>query len=144
MALAVADASVVAKWFLEEADSEAARRLRDDYLEGALRIRVPSLLPFEVMNALRFHSAFPRRNLGLAARALDRASLPTVPLFGEYLERTMVVCLEHDLTVYDASYVALAELGQCPLYTADKALADLELEVTRIVHVREYPSGVRS
>jgi len=59
MALAVADASVVAKWFLEEADSEPARRLRDDFLEGIVRLRAPSILPFEVLNALRFHPRFP-------------------------------------------------------------------------------------
>ena len=36
--LVVADASVVVKWFVEEEHSEAALRLRDDYVDRALDI----------------------------------------------------------------------------------------------------------
>jgi len=138
MALAVADASVVAKWFLEEADSEPARRLRDDFLEGIVRLRAPSILPFEVLNALRFHPRFPRRSLPLAARGLDRAGIVTVPLFGEFLDRAVNVSTRDDLTIYDASYIALAELEQCPLYSVDEELAALDRGRRSIIHIRDY------
>ena len=140
MVLAVADASVVAKWFLEEAFSEEARILRDDFMEGRVHLRVPSLLPFEVMNALRFNANFPVRNLLDAARALDRAGLVTVPLVGDYLERTVLAAGRHDLTIYDASYLALAEVLACPLFSADDELVRLRVREPRIVHVRDYPS----
>ncbi|SRR6266545_3315582 len=140
MVLAVADASVVTKWFLEEAYSTPARRLRDDFLEGILRLRAPSLLPFEVMNALRFHGRFPRRSLPEAARGLDRAGIVTVPLFGEYLDRTIDASTRLDLTIYDASYFALAELEQCTLYTADEEILGLGSHRPSIVHIREYAS----
>ena len=139
MVLAVADASVVAKWFLEEAFSEEARILRDDFLEGRVRLRVPSLLPFEVLNALRFNANFPLRNLLEAGRALDRAGLVTVPLAGDYLERTVLAAGRHQLTVYDASYLALAELMECLLFSADDEMVRLGLREPRIVHVRDYP-----
>ena len=138
MALAVADASVVAKWFLEEADSEPARRLRDDFLEGIVRLRAPSILPFGVLNALRFHARFPRRSLPEAARGLDRAGILTVPLFGHFLDRAVNVSTRDDLTIYDASYIALAELEQCPLYSADEELVALDRGRRSIVHIRDY------
>src|SRR6266571_2868285 len=122
MALAVVDASVVAKWFLQEENTLSARRLREDFLEGSLRLRVPSLLPFEVLNALKYNPNFPSRGLFAASRALDAAGLLTVPVFGEYAERTVAIASRFDLTIYDAAYVALADIADCTLYTADEQL----------------------
>lgn len=143
MALAVVDASVVAKWYLEENFSDQARRLRDDFLEGILTLRAPSVLPFEVMNALRYHPAFPRRHLADAAKALDRSGLITVPLVGEYLARTVDRSVKSDLTVYDASYVTLAEIGGCPLYTADAGILRLKEEAVATVDIQDYDMGSR-
>ncbi|HYT18246.1 MAG TPA: type II toxin-antitoxin system VapC family toxin [Thermoplasmata archaeon] len=138
MALAVVDASVVAKWFLQEENTLTARRLREDFLEGSLRLRVPSLLPFEVLNALKYNPNFPSRGLLAASRALDAAGLLTVPLFGEYAERTVAIASRFDLTIYDAAYVALADIADCTLYTADEQLVDVPMNRPAITHIREY------
>jgi len=138
MALAVVDASVVVRWFLEEEHTPLARRLRDDFLAGGLDLRAPSLLPFEVMNALRFHPTFPPRYLVDAAEGLDRADILTVPLFGEYLERTLRLAIQGDVTVYDASYAALGQLQDCRVYTADERILQLQEQGCDIVHISEY------
>jgi len=138
MALAVVDASVVAKWFLQEENTLSARRLREDFLEGSLRLRVPSLLPFEVLNALKYNPNFPSRGLLAASRALDAAGLPTVPLFGGYAERTVAIASRFDLTIYDAAYVALADIADCTLYTADEQLVEVPTNRPAISHIREY------
>ncbi len=49
----VADASVVAKWFLNEEFSEEATLLRDSFVKDELTISVPSLLNYEILNVLR-------------------------------------------------------------------------------------------
>ena len=138
MALAVVDASVVAKWFLQEENTLSARRLREDFLEGSLRLRVPSLLPFEVLNALKYNPNFPSRRLLAASRALDAAGLLTVPLFGGYAERTVAIASRFDLTIYDAAYVALADIADCTLYTADEQLVEVPTNRPAISHIREY------
>lgn len=138
MALAIVDASVILKWFLDEPDHVAARRVREDFLEGTLRIRAPSLLPFEVMNGLRYSRRYSARELLEAGQALDRIGLVTVPLFGEYLEKTVHVALACDCTMYDASYVALAALQQCALLTADEDLIDRARGEARLSHIRDY------
>ena len=51
----VTDASIAVKWFVDEADSSRARKLKGLYLEGAINLEAPSLLNYEVASALRFH-----------------------------------------------------------------------------------------
>src|SRR6266498_3867883 len=124
MALAVVDASVVAKWFLQEENTLSARRLREDFLEGSLRLRVPSLLPFEVLNALKYNPNFSSRGLLAASRALDAAGLLTVPLFGEYAERPVPFPPRFHLTIYVAPFVVLADFPVSPFTPPNKQLAD--------------------
>jgi len=59
-------------------------------------------------------------------------------LFGEFLDRAVNVSTRDDLTIYDASYIALAELEQCPLYSADEELVALDRGRESIVHIRDY------
>jgi len=138
MGLAVVDASVVVKWFLEELDYEVARRLREDFLEGSLHLRAPAILPFEVLNALRHTRAFKQPDVLRAAESLDRAGLLTVPLIGTYMSRTVEFAYEHGLTIVDSSYAVLAELQDAPLYTADEELIDDVGDADRVKHIRDY------
>ena len=46
----VLDASVVAKWFIEEEDTEKAIEIRDKFVRGEIKILVPSLLIYEIGN----------------------------------------------------------------------------------------------
>jgi len=138
MALAVVDASVVVKWFVAEPDYEPAQRLQSDFFEGILQLREPAILPWEVMSALRYSGRFPRRDLREAGRTLDRAGFVTIPLFGDYLERTMQIALETHLSIYAASYAGLAAIGQCPLFTADEEFLELRIEGLSVHHIRDY------
>ncbi|HEC40443.1 MAG TPA: PIN domain-containing protein, partial [bacterium] len=54
----VIDANVVVKWFIEENDSDKARFLRDKFIEGKIELIIPTLLYFEVLNALKFSQLF--------------------------------------------------------------------------------------
>lgn len=142
MGLAVIDASIAVKWFLEESDTEDALRLQSDFFEGLLSVRVPSVFPYEIMNALHSSRRFSRRELLESARDLDRCGFQTVPLFGEFLERTVSMALGSGTTIYDASYLALAAVAECPLYTADEALLALGGARAQVRHIRDYPSRV--
>ena len=54
----ILDASVILRWFIEEEQSDKARKIQDDYLVDKLDIAVPDLLLYEVANALRFNKSF--------------------------------------------------------------------------------------
>ncbi len=138
MALCVTDASVIAKWFLEEEFSTEARRLRDDYAADLIDVKAPCLLPYEVLNAIRFADVFTEDELQQIADALDRFAIPLRLLEGTLSESAMDIATSKDLTVYDASYLALARHIGSPLYSADDDLLGAARDLVNAVHIREY------
>lgn len=119
----VLDASVIAKWFVEEENSERALELRDRYISGEIEIIAPELLPFEVLNALHYKGLFTEDALKDIAKTLEAYSFRLFPLNGNYAQTTMEVACRNHITIYDASYLALAVLRNTHLYTADQKLA---------------------
>ena len=119
MALIV-DASVAIKWFIDEPGSEVARRLWRDEPD----LLAPDLLVPEVCNAawrkVRLGESHPAQAKQIADR-LRRGVLalrPTAPLASRALE--LALALDHP--VYDCFYLALAEVEQVGLVTADRRL----------------------
>ncbi len=133
---AVADASVVAKWFLEEDCSEQARRLRDSFVTGKLSLSVPSLLFYEVLNALWRSGQFSAEELVLAARSLHKYGLRVWEPKGEIIEKTAATAVREDISAYDAAYVCLALHLEAKLYTADDELVAKFPDAA--VRIREY------
>jgi len=119
----VVDASVIVKWFVEEEGTKEALGVRDAHIEGSVKIIAPELLPFEVLNALHFKRLFKASELGEIAEALEAYSFELRPLRGDYARRTLEVASESRLTVYDASYVTLAEMEGAEFVTADAKMA---------------------
>ncbi len=119
------DASVAGKWlFLEEHSAQA-----DALLRGALQqsepIVAPPLLPSEVANIVRQRQRQGQLQLS-DARAL-LAHFLAVPIAFEapdaLYDHALVLADRHDLAaIYDAQYVALAELLGATLWTADRRL----------------------
>lgn len=136
---AVADASVVAKWFLEEDCSEQARGLRDSFVTGKVSLSVPSLVFYEVLNALWKSGQFSAEELALAARSLHKYGLRIWEPKGEIIEKTAATAAREDISAYDAAYVALARHLDAKLYTADAELV-AKFPGTA-VHIREHAGG---
>lgn len=119
MKAAVVDASVAAKWVVEERDStEAALLLAYDALYA------PDHWRAEAVNVL-WSKAF-RGDL-TEAEAKERVSvLMTAPITETPVATLMIRAFEiavlRMVTVYDALYVALAEQRGVPLVTADERL----------------------
>lgn len=118
----VVDSSVVAKWFLTEPDSDKAIELRDEFASGRLELAVPSLLFYEVMNALRFSGSFRSPDLVVAAKSLSKYRFGIWRPRGKLLELSTKLSVEKDLTVYDACYVALGKRTNSRVVTEDKEL----------------------
>jgi len=130
---AVVDASVCAKWFLDEEHSENARRLRDSFVKGRLGISVPSLLFYETLNALRYSKLYDERELGLAAESLSKYGFDVWSPKGEVYSETAHLSQRHNVSVHDASYVAVSTLLNAPLYTVDRELLEKFPRIARHV-----------
>ena len=137
----VVDASVVVKWFIVEEDRQVALRIRDDYIEGKLTLSAPSLMPFEVMNAVRYaRRDIEAERLRQIAESLSLYRIRLYNLREEYAWKTIRTALDNDISIYDANYVALAEQLQTTLYTADADLiSSLQKEPkVHTKHISDY------
>ncbi|MDE0605605.1 MAG: type II toxin-antitoxin system VapC family toxin [Acidimicrobiaceae bacterium] len=116
----VCDASTVVLALGDDGPAGDAARQR---LSGELLL-APELLDVEVVSAWRRHEA---AGLLDARRAsLARSDLRDLPVQRVTHRLLMERCweLRANVTVYDAVYVALAELLDAPLVTADRKLAN--------------------
>ncbi len=115
----VVDASIAAKWFLQEhgsAEAEALQR-RDNPI-------APDLVVPEVLNAIwknvRMNRIVPAQ-MGLVAAAISRHFSAIIP--SHFLAvRAGEIAIGLDHPIYDCLYIALAERENCVLITADERL----------------------
>lgn len=118
----VLDASVIIKWFTQEEDKEKAIELREQFLKGEIEIITPDLILYEILNALRFNTAFKEKDLEDALESiLEMDFTITMPISG-ILDKAIEIAFSKNITFYDAIYVALAYNLNCTFVTADKKL----------------------
>jgi len=115
----VADASAVIEMLL---NSPAGARAAERLLDPGETVAAPHLLDVEVMQVLRRYclSGELDDERGQAAVS-DFGDLPVVRYPHESL-RHRIWELRHNVTAYDAVYIALAEALDAPLVTADTHL----------------------
>ena len=122
----VVDASVVIKWFIPEPYSTEARVILEDYQLGAVSLLAPDLMNAEFGNVVWKKHLFQ----GLGAtdaqtvieefRKLRFRLTPTAAL----LEKAYHLAVAHRRSVYDMIYLALSNVENCKLVTADERLAN--------------------
>ena len=120
----VADASVIVKWFVEEDDSRMALQIQESYIHEKIDIACPQLLRYEVLNALRYNPEFGEEQVRKASLALEKYQLWQHPIEEELATLCISNAFAHGISLYDSSYVSLAEYLNIPLYTADQKLLD--------------------
>ncbi len=123
------DASVAAKWCLSprwEDYSEQAIELLASCTGGDTQVLVPDLFFAEMGNVLwkavrkqKISSTGASAALKLL-RDLDLVAFPTIDL----VEESLKLAMEHNRTVYDCIYVALAVRSSTDFITADERLAN--------------------
>jgi predicted nucleic acid-binding protein len=121
----VVDASVAAKWFLPEPHKENAERLLSGFLEEKIKLIGPDLLVVEVGNLLWTRSTLRGDISEIKATQSYDAFLalgfdlrPSSTLAAAVLK----LAAEEKHSVYDMTYVALAQHEGCELITADEKL----------------------
>ena len=121
--LIVLDASVVVKWFHEEADTKQAEKLQGQIARGEIVAIVPLLLFYEVANVLTLKAGSEIEEVIAAHHVLENLPFQVVEAIDTVLEEAIRLAYQHRLSVYDAIYLALAILSGATLITADEKLA---------------------
>lgn len=137
----VVDASVVIKWFIPEADSDKAVKLRDRHIEGFLTLMAPDLLVYEVANALSYHPDLSIDEVKEDLEALLMLDLDLIQPSGEFVSSIAEDARKYAVSVYDSSYLALAEATSSSLVTADRKLYEKAKKAGLALTLDEYDDG---
>ncbi|MEA3501195.1 MAG: type II toxin-antitoxin system VapC family toxin [Actinomycetota bacterium] len=113
----VIDASVLVSALMDR--DEAAEAVRASL--APVDLIAPHLVDLEVMQGLRRHDRKGRHD---AVRALRQFRLLEIRRFDHEPLLPRIWELRHNLTAYDAAYVALAEVVGAPLFTSDRSIVN--------------------
>jgi len=118
----VVDASVIAKCFIAEDDSDKAFELMVAHSEGRLALSAPSLIVYELGNVFWRHPQIsPEKAYTFIEKFLDlQIDLVDIWTDNELLKAACTTAKTRDVTFYDASYLSLAEKEKARLVTADE------------------------
>jgi len=119
----IVDASVVLRGFFPDEERHAkAQSLIRAYVQGEIELHAPTLLPYEVTNAvlqaIRRDHISPEKGREILT-AFQGLGIPTVDVS---LQQTLELARTHDRSAYDAAYLALAEETGSKLVTGDRRL----------------------
>lgn len=117
----VLDASVIAKWFLEEEYSDLALSIRKRFVDGDIDLAVPDLILYELANALRY-KGFSASDVKKAIRTLFWMKLRIITPTRDVIEAAVDLAFKYDISFYDSYYLALADALGYMLITVDTKL----------------------
>ncbi len=120
----VLDTSVILKWFseYEESDLDQALQLRRSMVAGTVLFVVPGLLFYELANALRYNPNFSMKDVEQAVHSVFEMGLEVRRADEQVMGNAITLAFKHNLTVYDAYFLALSKKEGRPLITADYRL----------------------
>jgi len=119
----VLDASVILKWVLpDETDSPAALAYLNQHIEGTNPIAVPELLFYEIANALATKTSLLSADIIERFTLIVGAELESYHLNIDTFSEAIQMSKRFKISLYDSSYIALAQLLGCDMITADSRL----------------------
>jgi len=125
MKSAVLDSSVILKWYLiDETYGQKALDLLHKFITRELTILSPSLLEYEVINGLVIAQKRGRIKEEKILTAIEGFFDLQIDLrdLSHFYHRSLKYCRVYNRSLYDASYLALAETEGILLITADEGL----------------------
>ena len=142
MRIYVIDASVASRFLLVEDLSDKAELVLEDFLKGALDLRAPKLVIYEVGNTL-WKSV--KRGFISLDEALEKFSyfselkIDSINLSGIEHKEVLEWSVKKDATYYDSVYIRSCKKVGGALLTADDVLYKKSEKAVPTVHLKDYP-----
>jgi predicted nucleic acid-binding protein len=118
----IIDASILLCAFFPDEAQPQAQRLVRDHVAGCLHLLAPSLLPYEIANAVWLAERRGRIDRSQANQILETVDGLDIEILEVRWVELMPFARQYQRTAYDAAYLALAHIHQQQLITADLRL----------------------
>ncbi|ACP56260.1 type II toxin-antitoxin system VapC family toxin [Saccharolobus islandicus] len=135
--MAVVDASVVIKWFANENYSRESLILKEAYVKGLEDLSAPCILPFEVLNGLKYTYNLGEKELEEVGKILTDFQI-TLYGFEDMLSEIISLSSKYGITIYDAAYIVLGKVLGDKVYTADEKLLRKVKDLHFIIHIKDF------
>jgi len=135
MSSLVIDASVAVKWYTQEENRDEAIKILQAHMGGEIELTSPTLLAYEVINALRYNPSLTPEDQEKAVAALFLIGIDLKPPTQELMIKATRLANKYDITIYDAVYLSQAILQDTNLVTADKELTEKAQETGKITEL---------
>jgi len=141
----IVDASVILRAFFPDEAQEKAQALIRDHISRRVALRAPSLLPYELSNAVWQAERRKRISREQADQILQSMSGLEVEILPLEWSESLPLARQFNCSVYDASYLALAErLGE-PFVTCDERLYNaVHTQLSWVNWLEDYTSMGKS
>ncbi len=121
----IIDSSFILAHLLPDEKSQKVQDVFDRLKNEPIMLFAPRILPFEVFNGIQTATMRKRILPQLAKKLQEQFMKITIELKEVNLMDASLIAQKHLLTIYDASYIYLAEKLDISLLTLDKKLAKL-------------------
>jgi predicted nucleic acid-binding protein len=121
----VIDASVILKWYLpDEEFAQKALNILGGHVSGDIALYAPTILPYEILNALIVAERMGRVNEEVTKNAFNAFLDLEINFLNPFLDYRGILSLARsfDRSVYDASYLAVANKRDTDFVTGDRRL----------------------
>jgi predicted nucleic acid-binding protein len=136
----IVDASVVLSAFFPDEDQAQAQAVIREHVIGRVTLLAPTLLLYEVTNAVVQARRRGRINEGQAESILAAFEGLAIPLAPVTWQQILALALQFDRSAYDAAYLALAGTTGQPLITGDRRLYNAVQEhLDWVQWIGDYP-----
>lgn len=120
----VLDASIALKWFFpHEKDNKIARKILRKLKKEEIEIFIPQIFFFEVVNAVKTKSETTSKDVLRAINKIFSLNFVIEKADLILLKKANFYAQKYDLSIYEASYIALAKINELPFITADEKMA---------------------
>lgn len=118
----VVDACIAVQWFMEEDNSEASVKLLNHYRVGLCRLAVPDWLFFLEVGFALAKKGYPEEVVAKILETLCRYQMEPVKMTWDLLAKANAIAFGYQTSIYEGTYLAVAEEKGFPVVTADKEL----------------------
>jgi predicted nucleic acid-binding protein len=133
----IIDASVIAKGLWEEPGTEKVVDILNAFKDGLIEIEAPTILNYEVANAIRFNEELNPKEKEIAIQSFYLLDIETIDLSLEEMKKVIKISNERGTTVYDTSYYILAIKDDGIYLTADEEF-NKKIKDEKVVLLEEF------